>query len=198
MLVDGDNEVGKYVQFSFEQICVLLAVLIKISNILKFNMKSGCAFLTVQLWKGKMQSKFSTRCRKTSVAIRPEVREFILKLQLVGILYSESLSGTQVTGSACPLLHSRVLRIHTPAAVAWEYLTRVCQRLDQSFNLFRRAKENLKCQVTLKNHQVRSHGNAHNWPVPRRKDGILHPQQQPTNTAVLTSWGNAANLRIRQ
>lgn len=35
------------------------------------------------------------------------------------------------------------------------------------------------------------------WPVPRRKDGILQPQLPPTDTALLTSWGNAANLRIR-
>lgn len=33
------------------------------------------------------------------------------------------------------------------------------------------------------------------WPVPRGKDGILQPE--PTNTAVLTPWGNAANLRIK-
>lgn len=187
--------------FYFEQICVLLAVLIQISNILEFNMKSGCAFLTMQLWKGKMQSKFSTLCRKMSVAIRPEARKFILKLQLVGILYSESPSGTQVISSACTLLHSWVLRICTPAAAAWEYLIKsvsVTMTFDQSFSLFTRAKENLKCQVTLKNHQVRSHGNPHNLRTPRRKDGILHPQQQPTNRAVLTSWGNIANFRTRQ
>ncbi|KAF2980513.1 hypothetical protein EK904_006327, partial [Melospiza melodia maxima] len=63
---------------------------------------------------------------KMSVATRPEARKFILKQQLVGTFYSESTSGTQIIGSACPLLHSWILRIFTPAvaAVAWEYLTK--------------------------------------------------------------------------
>lgn len=34
-------------------------------------------------------------------------------------------------------------------------------------------------------------------PVSKRKDGIFQPQLQPTNTVVLTPWGNVANHRIR-
>lgn len=144
-----------------------------------------------------MWSKFSTLCSKESVAIRPEARMFILKLQLVRILYSESPSGTQVISSACTLLHSGVLRICCSSLGVFNKSVSETMTFDQSFSLFRRPKENLKCWITLKSHQVGSHGEPHNLPVLRRKDGILHPQQQPTNTAVLTSWGNAANLRTR-
>lgn len=48
MLADGENEIGKCVQFYFEWIYILLIVLIKISNTLEFSRKSVCAFLIVK------------------------------------------------------------------------------------------------------------------------------------------------------
>lgn len=136
-------------------------MLIKISIILEFSMKFGCAFLIVKLWKGKPRGQFFYFLLPFAQGQECS----ILKFGLVGILHSESPCRTQGMASACILLHSWIPRNYSPAAVAWEYLKRVCQGewhlVSHVFKcLFRRATGNLKCWVTLTNPQVSSHVNS--------------------------------------